>query len=221
MNCLAHAFRFLDDPHFAVGTCLPDWLGMVDRKVRLRQSHVDAFAMESTVDTGVHSIVDGIRQHMRDDLLFHGSASFAVTSLEITKLVPIGDDDTGHRRSFVGHVLTELLLDASIEAHEPGTLHRYYQRMESVCPNLVEKTVNGLTQNSTDQLVPFMKRYVEERFLFDYLTDRGMLLRLNGLLRRVRLKPFPLAFVDVIEVARQLVNTQRVHLLEPVQEIPK
>lgn len=26
MNYFAHAYRFLDDPHFATGTGVPDWL---------------------------------------------------------------------------------------------------------------------------------------------------------------------------------------------------
>ena len=36
MNYLAHAYQYLSDPYFVAGTNLPDWLSVVDRKVRVR-----------------------------------------------------------------------------------------------------------------------------------------------------------------------------------------
>ena len=47
MNCLAHGINFLDRPWFLVGTGMPDWLSMVDRKVRLRPKHIDPACDES------------------------------------------------------------------------------------------------------------------------------------------------------------------------------
>ena len=36
MNYLAHGFRFTDEPYFLAGTAAPDWLSVIDRKMRLR-----------------------------------------------------------------------------------------------------------------------------------------------------------------------------------------
>src|SRR3984957_18435669 len=36
MNYFAHGIRFVDRPWFLAGTALPDWLSVIDRRVRLR-----------------------------------------------------------------------------------------------------------------------------------------------------------------------------------------
>ena len=43
MNYFAHALPFLDSPYFAAGTAVPDWLNVVDRRVRCRSRHARAF----------------------------------------------------------------------------------------------------------------------------------------------------------------------------------
>jgi hypothetical protein len=42
MNYFAHARPFLDQPYFMAGTGVPDWLTVVDRRVRLRAKHAEA-----------------------------------------------------------------------------------------------------------------------------------------------------------------------------------
>ena len=42
MNYFAHGHRFVDDPYFLAGTAVPDWLSVVDRKVRVRAAQRDA-----------------------------------------------------------------------------------------------------------------------------------------------------------------------------------
>ena len=36
MNYLAHGWRFSDQPYFLAGTAVPDWLSVIDRKMRAR-----------------------------------------------------------------------------------------------------------------------------------------------------------------------------------------
>ena len=36
MNYFAHGRTFIDDPYFLAGTAVPDWLCVVDRRVRAR-----------------------------------------------------------------------------------------------------------------------------------------------------------------------------------------
>ena len=43
MNYFAHALPFLDRPYFMAGTSVPDWLTVVDRKVRVRSRHIEPF----------------------------------------------------------------------------------------------------------------------------------------------------------------------------------
>ena len=36
MNYFAHGYAFLDDPYFLAGTAVPDWLSVIDRRMRAR-----------------------------------------------------------------------------------------------------------------------------------------------------------------------------------------
>ena len=49
MNYFAHAYRFLDDPYFAAGTGVPDWLAVADRNVRVRQKHAEPLTEDPDV----------------------------------------------------------------------------------------------------------------------------------------------------------------------------
>src|SRR5262245_25284 len=103
MNYLAHGLHFLDRPYFVAGTALPDWLSVVDRRVRLRARRVEPFADGGA--TPEAELAAGVLQHLRDDAWFHATPAFARVSAEITLLfreaLPL---DEGHRPSLLGHI---------------------------------------------------------------------------------------------------------------------
>jgi hypothetical protein len=218
MNCLAHAFKYLDCPEFAAGTCLPDWLGMLKPRVRVRHKQIVCFLGQSDAIGKRKRIAEGMLQHLSDDADFHGSLPFAHTCVSISNRLKadIGDGD-GHRPAFVGHILTELLLDAWIEIRNPGTLDAYYRAMQSVSPADLQSTVNLISDLPTDRLESFMANYNAERFLFDYLDDNTMLRRLNRILLRVNLEPLPECALATIEHGRALVYGNAMELLAPVK----
>jgi hypothetical protein len=74
MNYLAHALPFLDKPYFAAATGVPDWLSVVDRKVRLRKKHVEPFLYDD--DPILAAVAGGVAQHLADDERFHGTRAF-------------------------------------------------------------------------------------------------------------------------------------------------
>jgi hypothetical protein len=112
--------------------------------------------------------------------------------------------------------VTELLLDASIEADQPGTMERYYQAIELVPAPLLESTVNAIASRPIDDLARFMDKYLSSRFLFDYLTDDGLMHRMNGILQRVTLEPIPEACQWILREARGIVYARRLELLQAV-----
>jgi hypothetical protein len=218
MNCLAHAWKYLDDPDFAIGTCVPDWLGMIDRRVRVQRKRINAYLQESTDSHPHRRIARGIHQHLQDDEVFHGSLTFVKTSVVLSRMVSAENtDETGHRSAFVGHILTELLLDASIEVHTPGTLDRYYDTMSKVSVSRLEDAVNHLATRTTDRIPDFMERNLRERFLFDYLCDDRLLIRMNQILKRVSLEPLPTLNLAWVQRARTLVYENRSDLLGDVK----
>ncbi len=85
MNYFAHGIRFLDRPWFLAGTALPDWLSVIDRRVRLRPKLLTPIADgSSTVEA---ELAAGALRHIEDDRWFHKTRAFAeATAGRLTRI---------------------------------------------------------------------------------------------------------------------------------------
>ena len=215
MNYFSHALPFLDDPYFVAGTAAPDWLAVVDRKVRLRTKNVAPWATDSHVETA--TVARGLLQHFRDDAQFHKTRAFAETSLELSAAVRRAlPDETGFRPSFLAHVLVEVMLDWSLADDNPAGLEAYYRALESVDPAKVQEAVNRMAANGTDRLAPMIFLFCRERILRDYGQDGKLLYRMNQVMRRVGFPLLPEGLQELFPAARQLVRRRRHELLEGI-----
>lgn len=217
MNYLSHGYRFLDNPHKLAGTAVPDWLSVVDRKVRIRSHRVNQhIGLLGGTDA---SLADGMLQHLRDDDLFHRSATFLMLESELSvrfrRLMP---DPYDHRPPFLGHIVVELLLDWVISEQVPEVLMEYYRALGEVSPQQIEQLVNRLASRSTDRLAEFVSHFHSARFLFDYANDERLLTRLNQVLRRVTLPPLDEQAINVFREARQLLMVHAADLLTAVED---
>ncbi len=218
MNYFAHAIRFLDRPYFLAGTALPDWLSVVDRRVRLRARHVEPFSDSSGLPAA--ELAAGVLQHLADDAWFHQTAAFTIASAELTVLFreTLPADDR-HRPAFLGHILTEMLLDAILIERFPGRLADYYAALAQLDPRVIEESANRMTRNTTDRLQAFIPLFARERFLSDYLDSKRLLFRLNQIMRRVKLNALPAGFEASLDRARSTVE-RRAGALLPGFDIP-
>jgi hypothetical protein len=212
MNYFAHAIRFLDRPYFMAGTALPDWLSVVDRRVRLRARHVAPFC--DGTGTPAAELAAGVLQHLEDDAWFHKTAAFAVASAQLTVLFrdSLPADDR-HRPAFLGHILTEMLLDAVLIERHPGRLSGYYAALAQVDAATIEDSANSMARHATDRLKVFIPMFTRERFLPDYLDSNRLLFRLNQIMQRVRLNPLPAGFRSSLDEARSIVREHSAGLL--------
>jgi hypothetical protein len=212
MNYFAHGRHFVDRPYFLAGTAVPDWLNVVDRKVRVRartaQPHVEAD------DPRLAAVAAGIVQHCRDDDWFHGTRAFAELSLELCRLIKtrLGADD-GFRPHFLGHILVEMLLDAALIADEPAALDRYYAAMDALDGAAVEAAVERIAAKPAKDLATFVRLFSQERFLYDYADDAKLLGRLNQVMRRVGLGVLPASMSELLATARVMVAARKDQLL--------
>jgi len=212
MNYFAHGVRFTDRPYFLAGTALPDWLSVVDRRVRLRARFVRPYALGSA--TSEAELAAGVLQHLDDDAWFHKTAAFAVVSAQLTVLLRSAlPADDGHRPAFLGHVLTEVLLDAVLIDRHPARLGDYYRALSAVDAALVEEATNRMARQTTDRLKLLIPLFVQERFLADYADSNRLLLRLNQVLCRVKLKPLPAGLGGLLYEARGIVEPRADELL--------
>jgi hypothetical protein len=212
MNYFAHALPFLDQPYFVVGTAVPDWLSVIDRKMRVRSKAAQTLVADE--DPRVVAIAQGIIRHHHDDHWFHQTRAFAELNLQLTAAVrQVLPQDDGFRPSFLGHILVEILLDAALIARMPDQVAAYYAALQRVEPQLVGRVVNQLATRSSDLWPVFIPRFCAERFLYDYLEDAKLVTRLNRVMRRVQLPTLPDEFLTILPAARHAVSCRREELL--------
>lgn len=215
MNYFAHAMAFLGRPNFVAGTGVPDWLTIVDRRTRLRSKHVAAFLGDP--DPCMAEVAGGVVQHIRDDAQFHATRAFAEVSLELTgRARDLLGGETGLRPAFLGHLLTELLLDATLAADNPARLAEYYRVMAEVDTRRVQAAVNRVAPQASRRLATFIGHFCRERILWDYLEDGTLLLRVNQVMYRLGLDWLPEQFAGLLPGARELVSQRKDALLEGI-----
>ena len=215
MNYFAHALPFLDDHYFAVATGIPDWLTVVDRKVRIRRKHAVAFLDDAGPEMA--AIAGGVLQHLRDDARFHETRAFAELSIELTVMArdTLGAD-AGFRPAFLGHLLVEVLLDAALIADHPDRFEAYYEVLGKVDPAIVEACVNRMAPKPTERLAWMLERFRTTRVLSDYAEDGKLFVRLNQVMGRVGLNRLPEAFCGILPEARRKVAIRREELLDGI-----
>ena len=213
MNFLHHAAPYLDDDTLmAVCTGIPDWLSVIDRKIRIRRRmatvHVDHD------DRFVSAVGRGVSRHIEDDGWFHQTEAFVSLNLrlavELRERLP---SDRGFRPMFLGHILIEVILDSRLAVRRPEVLDRYYDAVAACDAAAVQTAVNQISGRPTDRLVDVIPRFVEQRFIADYADDERLLFRMNQVMRRVGLEPLPGTLVEWLPRARSAVADREDGLL--------
>lgn len=220
MNYFAHGYRWLDRPWLLAGTAVPDWLGTADRSWRLRRARVEPFA---NGDGSARSeVAAGIVQHLDDDRWFHEAEAFRRTSARLADgFREVAPTEEGHRPGFLGHLATEMLLDAVLIERDPSRLDRYYEALTSVDPLAVQASVNEFAAGpGTERLAPFIGRFLETRFLRDYADLGTLRVRLGQVLSRVGLPPLPASAEAVLARGRTQVRARRRWLAPPPRAAP-
>ena len=212
MNYFAHGRRFTSEPYFLAGTATPDWLSVIDRKMRARAKSAAAYVNDA--DPRLAQLARGIVQHHADDDWFHQTRAFTELSLEFT--VAIRDalsPDDGFRPSFLGHILVELLLDAALFEDDLPRLDAYYAALAAIDPTIVQQGINTIATKQTDRITALLPRFLAERFLYDYLEDAKLLTRLGHIMRRVGLPALPPELAALLPPMRERVRRRQSELL--------
>lgn len=215
MNYLAHGFRFLDRPRFMAGTAIPDWLSVCDRKIRLDRAEIrrrSALAAPESAD-----IWAGVVRHLDDDAWFHTNPVFEDVSQQVTRTIRARfPRPKNFRASFLGHVLTELVLDSTLIERDSTIVDRYYAALQSVHAEDIESAVQEITGRVPHRFATFLRRFHESQFIRDYGDDHELLVRLSQVVRRVGLPPLPVDFEETVPFVRSLVARHAEQLVPPL-----
>jgi hypothetical protein len=213
MNYFAHGIRFLDRPWFLAGTALPDWLSVVDRRVRLRPKPLMVQADGS--GSIVAELSAGVLQHFEDDHWFHKTRAFAEATAHVARLFRdfLGPGDN-FRCGFLGHITCELILDSVLIERHPQALDRYYHVVAQLDADRLARTVCDLAGQTVD-VGPWLPLFCREQFLRDYADSGRLAYRLNQVLRRVKLDPLPAGIEECLSAGRSIVRSYADGLLPP------
>jgi hypothetical protein len=194
------------------GTALPDWLSVVDRKLRLRPQHLDVALTAAAPEA--REIAIGVSRHFADDDWFHRTRAFAEVSATLGLLFRErlrGSD--GFRCGFLGHIVTEMQLDALLILRDPVRLERYYDALDQVDPQVIAAVVGQLLGRPAGRLAEFIPLFLRERIFDDYPEPTRLLRRLNQVQRRVRLPELPEPAAAWLAEARDVVEARLTDLL--------
>lgn len=205
VNYLAHGIRYLQRPHFLVGTAIPDLMSVVNRKSRVRKRTIEQRLPELSGEE--HELALGMLQHLHDDQWFHGTAGFYQTTGALSQqfrqcLGPDEDWNCG----FLGHVVTELLMDATLCEDYPRLLSDYYLAFVQPEAQFVERLVSSVATQPATGLSRFLDLFVQERFLADYANNERLLYRLNQVMKRVGARTLPADVEAVLTAGRSLIR---------------
>ncbi|MHB8974493.1 MAG: hypothetical protein ACYC3X_00390 [Pirellulaceae bacterium] len=212
MNYFGHGYRYVGDPHFLAGTAVPDWLSVINRRVRARERLAQPCTQDA--DPVVAAVAAGVVRHHRDDDWFHRTLAFTELSLALT--VSIREQlagDRGFRPSFLGHILVEILLDGALIEQDIARLDQYYLSLQSLDTVVVSRAIHRMTTGTVPNLPEMIRRFCTERFLYDYLDNAKLLTRLNRVMGRVDLPQLPPSFLSLLPAARRQVSERRGELL--------
>lgn len=218
MNYFAHAWRFLERPEFVTGTALPDWLSVVNRRLRFRSAQLTPALSHG--DPRVAEVAAGVRQHLLDDAKFHNSQAFSECLVTVLRSIRPFLNGAAVPPVFLSHLVMELLLDARLIENRPDAVERYYGALERVCPSWTEWAAGQILGQPIIGLAEFVRLFCKERILRDYSDDRALLRRINQVMRRVRLPELEESFVEALRLARPLVGQQASRLLEALDGLP-
>jgi hypothetical protein len=212
MNYFAHGRRFTHEPYFLAGTATPDWLSVIDRKMRARAKRAALFIDDA--DPRMAQLARGIVQHHTDDDWFHQTPAFTELSLQFTVAIrDLLSPDDGFRPSFLGHILVELLLDAALFEDDLPQLDAYYAALAELDPEVVQQGINAIATKQTDRITALLPRFLADRFLYDYLEDAKLLTRLGHIMRRVGLPGLPAELAALFPSLRASVRQRQAALL--------
>jgi hypothetical protein len=157
----------------------------------------------------------GVLRHLADDDWFHSTRAFHETTAELAKAFrPLGEDD-GFRAGFLGHIGTELLLDAVLIERNPALLDDYYAALDRVDAAEVQAFVAEMSVGSPERLPRFIGLFRSVQFLRCYRDPQRLLTRINQVLDRVGLPNLPERAVGVLEEGYGLVAGRAGALLPP------
>lgn len=184
MNFLSH--HHLDsryeDSLFNFGLLLPDLVGALNKKIRIKR------LLDCTYNAEGRQILAGVNQHLRRDEDFHHSVFFNKVTKEIKGVLPAyGFGVRPYRPFFISHLLSELFLDRYFLKAYPASADALYADLDALEVSQIEVFLSQAGQQHNIQpFITFLEKFRELRFIYGYAQPESIIYSLNRIFERVR-----------------------------------
>jgi hypothetical protein len=211
MNFVSHFWRAaheLDSSKAGIGAMLPDLWGMVDRRIR-------PVAARAPTGDGVAELLRGIEHHLALDRSFHASPLLLRGEKRATEALRGAARHT-EKLGLLGHIAWELCLDgallrrngvAPIKSRIAAAVG-LVTRTELELALAEQKSPIDLEQAPiTTRTLELLGHIVDSNWIDGYIEGHGLMLRLDGVRRRVKLPAIdPADRAAVAEALDQLLD---------------
>ena len=214
MNYFAHALPFLDRPYFVAGDGGARLARGGRSPLRLRRKHAEPLAHRPIPPAAV---AGGLLQHLRatggstpPGPLPNARWSWPPRPGGCWATTPVAP------AWLLGHLLVEVLLDASLASAISRAGGIYYRALDAVNALVVQQAVNLMAPRPTERLAAMIDGFRREPIVWDYLDDDRLLMRLGQVMHRLGFPPLPRRLRRTATLARQLIDHRREELLSGI-----
>ena len=169
MHFLSHYYldRSQNNPLFTLGALIPD---IAPHFTRIYNSQIRNKKWELVEP--VISVHRGILRHYELDAAFHGSVIFRECCSQANiRLAEAGLDREKYRFWFLGHIVTEVMLDRQLILQNIGLIDEYYDLLSSVDTNKFNAYFYfNASEDEKSKILSNFIRFLDVRFL-QYLTE--------------------------------------------------
>lgn len=187
MNYLSHHFFYsTDDLYHNVGLILPDLSrsAIGKRKVALEAGdHPSEFL----------AIQSGCLKHYEADEWFHDCAYFQSLSSLIDESISeqkLEGKFAKQRSWFLGHILSEMILDRLIIESDEDALNRFYKDLKQADIRQISGFLLQAGKTDTEHFEKVYAGFTSSEFIRYYSTTEGMVESLNRLVQRTKQSAF-------------------------------
>ncbi|MES2726714.1 MAG: hypothetical protein V4643_06400 [Bacteroidota bacterium] len=126
------------------------------------------------------NLLAGCLAHYQADKTFHPSAFFnqyntAIVE-EINQFVPLAHLP---RKWFLGHILTEMLIDRLIVKQMPEICHQFYHDLAQIDTKILHVYVSRFSFKNADPFIKNFRHFCDARYLFGYALDESFVYSLT------------------------------------------
>ena len=169
MHFLSHYYldRSQNNPLFTLGALIPDIAPGFTKTYNARIRN-KTWSLNEPAD----SVHRGILRHYELDAVFHGSLIFRECCSQASiRLAEAGLDREKYRFWFLGHIVTEVMLDRQLILQNKGLVDEYYSVLNSVDTNKFNAYFYfNVSEEEKNKILSNFIKFLDVRFL-QYLTE--------------------------------------------------